>query len=350
MHELSYRDAVFVVTEEHSCPMYYVGDTFTIHNLSIAVSENKQACLMMTQELLKATADLKSVQQQAPLEKIHRKKFECDGCIGFICFERKKEKSGIQICCDGFSPSKQMRKEFAAEFFSFFRDMELFEPLDDVELHKLALLMNVHEYSLKKKIITVGKQGKNLYIVLSGQVVVVRRDNRIIAELGPSDIFGEMSLLARGPAYATVYSKTSTRVASLNEKDFKSILLRHSVLRIFLYRLQLERAQMNAILSGQIASGMGGELTFINVVEVFQLINNGGKSGRVDFVLPDSYASVLFKEGEIIYASYGELLGKEALFALLDKSDGTFTYTSGLAEEFKDMPALGEFIGLMLKG
>ena len=85
-------------------------------------------------------------------------------------------------------------------------------------------------------------------------------------------------------------------------------------------------------------------------MELFQLINSGGKSGRVDLVLPDGQAAVLFNEGEIVHAFYAGLLGKEALFILLAQKKGTFTYTAELTDEEKKLPVLGGFMGLLMEG
>ncbi len=95
---------------------------------------------------------------------------------------------------------------------------------------------------------------------------------------------------------------------------------------------------------------MSGELIYINPVELFQLINSGGKSGKVDLIFHDGHATILFKEGEIIHASFGDLQGKEALFALLSKKKGSFTYNTELAKKYQDLPVLGGFMGLLMEG
>ncbi|RWX42783.1 hypothetical protein VT99_14411, partial [Candidatus Electrothrix marina] len=46
----------------------------------------------------------------------------------------------------------------------------------------------------------------------------------------------------------------------------------------------------------------------------------------------------------------GELEGKEAVFSLLAKQKGLFTYTKGLSAEEKELPVLGGFMGLIMEG
>lgn len=114
----------------------------------------------------------------------------------------------------------------------------------------------------------------------------------------------------------------------------------------------MTRAKANLIRSSQINSGMNGELACISLVDLFQLINTSRKSGRLDLMLPDGQACVLFnEEGEIIHATYGRSRGKEALFILLSQKNGTFTYTvEQLPDAYRKKQRLGEFMTLLMEG
>ncbi|MCI5160048.1 MAG: DUF4388 domain-containing protein, partial [Candidatus Electrothrix sp. AUS1_2] len=71
---------------------------------------------------------------------------------------------------------------------------------------------------------------------------------------------------------------------------------------------------------------------------------------KVQLVFEESQATTLFNEGEIVYCKYGDMEGKEAIFSLLAKQKGTFTYTKGLSVEEKKFPVLGGFMGLVMEG
>ncbi|MCI5132864.1 MAG: DUF4388 domain-containing protein [Candidatus Electrothrix sp. EH2] len=114
--------------------------------------------------------------------------------------------------------------------------------------------------------------------------------------------------------------------------------------------VRVRRAQENTMRAGNISSGMSGELTDINSVELFQLINSGGKTGKVQFIFDDYPAVTFFNEGEIVFCEYGESEGKEAIFSLLAKQKGSFTYVKGLSGEEKKLPVLGGFMGLVMEG
>jgi hypothetical protein len=211
-------------------------------------------------------------------------------------------------------------------------------------------MLKLKQFDPNKVIISEGARGTHLYIILSGKVGIIKGENEVIAEIGRGEIFGEMSLLSGDPASGSVHSRTVVKFGTINGKDLKFILNRYPVLQIFFYRLLVNRAQMNMARSGKISSGMSGELIYINPVELFQLINSGGKSGKVDLIFSDGHAIILFKEGEIIDASYGDLRGKEALFALLSKKKGSFTYNTELDKKYEELPVLGGFMGLLMEG
>jgi CRP/FNR family transcriptional regulator len=81
------------------------------------------------------------------------------------------------------------------------------QTMDDVRLERGATLF------------AEGEQGDTLYIVLEGKVKIGRRatDGRenMLSVMGPSDMFGELSLFDPGPRTATATVVTDARLASL---------------------------------------------------------------------------------------------------------------------------------------
>jgi len=75
------------------------------------------------------------------------------------------------------------------------------------------------DYSRGETVFSEGEQGDTLYIVLTGKVKVGRRaaDGRenMLSVMGPSDMFGELSLFDPGPRTATATVLTDARLASL---------------------------------------------------------------------------------------------------------------------------------------
>ncbi len=81
------------------------------------------------------------------------------------------------------------------------------------------------DYSRGETVFSEGEQGDTLYIVLSGKVKVGRRaaDGRenMLSVMGPSDMFGELSLFDPGPRTATATVLTDARLASLAHSDLR---------------------------------------------------------------------------------------------------------------------------------
>ncbi len=103
-------------------------------------------------------------------------------------------------------------------------------------------------------------------------------DGTKLADLGEGEMFGEMSLLSAEPFLYTVVSFKATQLAILSVKNFKEILKKYPILQMFLFKLLVDRAQAMTLKSGNIASGMTGELSEIAPVDLFQLINAAQKN------------------------------------------------------------------------
>ena len=93
MKEDKYRDAVFVVMEEQSCPIYDIGDELKVQNFSMVTSNYKASCLHLTQKI----ADIVTIKANAsgsPQKSAGQKfQFDCGGCgENKIYFEYQKEK------------------------------------------------------------------------------------------------------------------------------------------------------------------------------------------------------------------------------------------------------------------
>ena len=72
-----------------------------------------------------------------------------------------------------------------------------------------------------------GDLGDRLYMILSGEAEVVRRENGAditLARLGPGEYFGEAALLGRIPRTATVQALTPMDVLTLPRGDFQALL------------------------------------------------------------------------------------------------------------------------------
>jgi CRP-like cAMP-binding protein len=95
----------------------------------------------------------------------------------------------------------------------------LFQGVAPEAAEALAGSLSYAEYGRGDTIFAEGEQGDTLYIVIRGKVKVGRKaaDGRenMLSVMGPSDMFGELSLFDPGPRTASATAVTDARVASL---------------------------------------------------------------------------------------------------------------------------------------
>jgi len=245
---------------------------------------------------------------------------------------------------------ERRRKSHLDIFYSKLRGFQLFESLDDGALYDLAALLELKTYPKDKIVLKKGDPGAHLFILLSGKVGVIGDDGLRLAEMGQGEIFGEMSLLSGEPVSCSIHSLSETEAALLSVKNFKHVLKKYPVLQLFLLKMLVDRAQAMALRSGNITSGMSGELDEISIVELLQLMNSSQKTGRIELLFDDAKAVVLFNEGEIVQVRYRDLKDKDALFVILGKKDGRFSYVKGVPLGMENQKPFGTFMGLIMEG
>ena len=95
----------------------------------------------------------------------------------------------------------------------------LFQGVDADAVEALSGDFEFFEAPRGTVLFTEGEPGESLYIVLSGKVKLGRRSSdgreNLVAVMGPSDQFGELSLFDPGPRTATATVVTDARLARL---------------------------------------------------------------------------------------------------------------------------------------
>jgi putative peptide zinc metalloprotease protein len=105
--------------------------------------------------------------------------------------------------------------------------LPLFRGVGSAELDRLAARMLVTRYSSGDTIVEQGAEGNRFFVIVDGQVEVVRRDDdseAVLAELGVGDFFGEMALIDRAPRSATVRALCPVETYTLTHDDFQRLL------------------------------------------------------------------------------------------------------------------------------
>jgi len=110
-------------------------------------------------------------------------------------------------------------------------NIPLFSKLTPEELAALTKLLSVRRFKATDPIVFLGEDGSEFYIVQFGKVAVSQTDDSgrevTLAELGPGNFFGEISLLDGGPRTANVTAATDAALLSLERSQFVEFLLQH---------------------------------------------------------------------------------------------------------------------------
>jgi len=348
---MQFKNGVFVITEENNCPLYNVSEELSVTGGILSLPAGKEACLTLVNGLISLTSSGGSYEQfsQGSIEKT---KFECGGCTGLIRYEYKKERGFATLQMKLLQAAQKREKiEGMGSSIELLRTIEIFSTLTDADLLDLATLLELTDYPWQFPIAQKGDPGDRLFIIISGKAEVVDDQGAVLAELGPSEVFGEMSLLSGEPVTATIMAVEPCQIAIMSRKNFRHIITRFPALQIFFYKLLVGRiTRMNRQRADELSSGMVGQLADISTVELCQMINANQKTGRLTLEYDGKRGVVVFNEGELVYAEANGNEGKEAFFKVLTVEDGRFRFSQGLDVYEKKMGVIGGFMGLLMEG
>ena len=99
------------------------------------------------------------------------------------------------------------------------RIVSLFDQCSNAELGRLAQLMEEIDYKAGKEVIREGEKGREFFVVVSGQLEVLRNGKRV-AVVGPGDHVGEFALLSGSTRNATVKALVPVHLLWMNGRAF----------------------------------------------------------------------------------------------------------------------------------
>jgi CRP-like cAMP-binding protein len=110
------------------------------------------------------------------------------------------------------------------------RDIGLFGGLGDDVLRTFVSSLEVNELPSGAVVFREGESGRELYVILDGEVEVLRKSKRghetRVAILGPGDWFGEMSVLDVLPRSASTRVLAPTHLLRLTAHDLDALYRR----------------------------------------------------------------------------------------------------------------------------
>ncbi|HZR07748.1 MAG TPA: cyclic nucleotide-binding domain-containing protein [Myxococcales bacterium] len=126
----------------------------------------------------------------------------------------------------------------------------LFKDFDPSERKAIVEKFRMRQAEPGETLIEEGKNSDGLYVVLHGSVQVVARDVEL-ARLKEGEIFGEMSLLTREPASATVRTDANAILLRLPRESFQELVITHPQILALVSELTEQRRSAIDAIQGQ---------------------------------------------------------------------------------------------------
>jgi len=120
----------------------------------------------------------------------------------------------------------------------------VFAPLDEEARARLIARFRPVALAVGETLLDEGAPGGHLYVIVSGAVDIEKRDQGdtlTVTRLGAGDVVGEISLLTRRPATATVRAHRKTHALALARDDFNEIVADFPGVLTHLYQLAVQR-------------------------------------------------------------------------------------------------------------
>ncbi len=144
----------------------------------------------------------------------------------------------------------QQVKESSAENATEQKELEassLFSAFPTAALEDIIASTSLRSFQEGDIIVTEGEEGTSLFLVVSGEVKVFTRGQKgehlQLAELGPGDFFGEVSLLTGLPRTATITAKSQVNLIELGRDNVDRIAESHPQVKEVLETFYKSRAQ-----------------------------------------------------------------------------------------------------------
>ena len=106
----------------------------------------------------------------------------------------------------------------------YLRNIPLFEGLSKKDLTALARAAEQIDLTAGETIVAQGDTSQSAASVLVDGTATVRRNDRKVAELGPGDVIGELSLLIDEPRNATVVATSDGTALEIHRRHFTALV------------------------------------------------------------------------------------------------------------------------------
>ncbi len=153
----------------------------------------------------------------------------------------------------------------------------------------------------------------------------------VLCDLGSSNgtYLNNTRLLENSPAILQNWDKIRIASAVFTIRiveDQAEIMNEFKELRSRMHTMATEIINLREIWNQDNQPGFGGDLAHLCPVELFQMIESGTKSGILEMKTSSGEGSYTICDGQIANARFNDLIGEEAVYAVLNINQGTFTF------------------------
>jgi CRP/FNR family cyclic AMP-dependent transcriptional regulator len=106
------------------------------------------------------------------------------------------------------------------------KKIDLFESFPDEDVERLAGVADEVSIDEGESLVRAGTPPDQLYVIEEGNAEV-RRDDEVIAKLGPGDVVGERGVLKRGLRNATVVATSPVRAIFVTSSQVRQLRQDH---------------------------------------------------------------------------------------------------------------------------
>ncbi|MFN8635908.1 MAG: cyclic nucleotide-binding domain-containing protein [Chloroflexota bacterium] len=258
---------------------------------------------------------------------------------------------------------KRARGDVPREHIEALAALPFLADVPRLELRQVAVHLRSETVEAGQLIVRQGARGDRFFVILDGQVRVVRiaadEHEERLAVLGPGDYFGEAALVANVPRTATVVAETPARLLSLDAGHFRRWLRGRVDVATSVHRTLAERRSLARL---SLFAGMGtAELDRLAATMLVTRYSAGdviveqGTEGDRFFVIVDGRVEVVRSEpdgAETVLAelTVGDFFGEMALLNRAPRSATvralspveTYTLTAEELQSLLDRPQTRE--------
>lgn len=203
----------------------------------------------------------------------------------------------------------------------------IFYSLDKEIVAELSAQLVERVFQPQDIIVKEGEVGDCFYLILSGHVVVLKHEGAeelVMAEMGPGDGFGEMSLFLDQPRSATIKAMDEVIALELKRKNFKALLEKYPQMHLQISRLiesrvsLLDSADEVSKDKFRAKSTLKVDLPLLDLLSKFNLAAGGSpqvRNARETAILADEMSKMLcpMVSDQITCAAYLYEIGKLSL-------------------------------------